>query len=97
MECVEGMFSEVRRSKRPLRRSGKHPTTARWRLSDIETERLLTIPSYELPEEQPCDFTDVPPTRRAIMRLSSLFKRSFQRLERPLSLPASHPGYHRFH
>src|SRR5215218_5220323 len=38
-----------------------------------------------------------PSTRRATMMLSSLFERSFQRLERPLPLPASHPGYHRFH
>jgi len=50
-ECVEGGFCEVRRSKRPLRHCGKHLTTARWAPSEIETERLPTIPSYELPEE----------------------------------------------
>ena len=31
------------------------------------------------------------------MLLSSLFEGRFQRFDRPPPLPASHPGYHRFH
>ena len=50
-ECVEGFFSEVRRSKQPLRRGGKRPTVALWSPSEIETERVLAIHGYELPEE----------------------------------------------
>src|SRR5215210_3052419 len=39
-ECVEEEFSEVHGSKQPLRRSGKHSTTAWWHLFDVETLRL---------------------------------------------------------
>jgi hypothetical protein len=42
-KCVEGEFSEVRGSKRPIRRSGRHPTTACWAPFGVETWRLRTF------------------------------------------------------
>src|SRR5215212_3959086 len=39
-KCVEKEFSEVHGSKQPLRRSGKHSTTACWHPFSVETLRL---------------------------------------------------------
>src|SRR5215212_11769545 len=39
----EEEFSEVRGSKHPIRRSGKHSTTAWWHPFGVETWRLRTI------------------------------------------------------
>ena len=39
-ECVEGEFSEVQGSKRPIGRCGQHSTRAWWHRSGISTRRL---------------------------------------------------------
>jgi hypothetical protein len=39
-DCVEEEFSEVHGSKQPLRRSGKHSTTACWHPFSVETLQL---------------------------------------------------------
>src|SRR5215211_8572931 len=47
-KCLEGLFSEVRRSKRPIRRRGKHPTTACWHPLAGERPRLRSIRCTEV-------------------------------------------------
>jgi hypothetical protein len=42
-ECVEGGFSEVRGSKRPLKRRGKHSTTPRPNPFGVEMGRSSSI------------------------------------------------------